>query len=384
MLAIVLAFLSFGILNNIIAQTYTVDISVNDVWWESKENFGADLNAVIYRDGEPIPPSNDYFYEWYVYFSNEGHWRLLISGNGKDHVIPETMAGYYIKSYVVVSDVVHHTFTGIQSEIKGPFYITGTQPGDIAEIVHFLPYAQDGTNIYNLVSPKHWRYTLNPPQWKTGYRSFLTRGHTEVIKSDPNFVSSINQKFLFWNNNSSNCVNYGKFPIVAGYGDIKAQYWSVYGNVVIQNYFLSANGANPEGDSIGFKDPWLIDYYESPYGLRNQGMDAPFKNRPSPFNPDYTTSYDGDVYQGVFLNKNPQFQQGKPIYFVEAMQEQVISFNNEDILWYFQGWNGTDVQFEHAEQTRTSVVFKQDGAVARAVYKGHLVSSTNRALRNNG
>ncbi len=294
------------------------------------------------------------------------------------------MAGYYIKSYVVVSDVVHHTFTGIQSEIKGPFYITGTQPGDIAEIVHFLPYAQDGTNIYNLVSPKHWRYTLNPPQWKTGYRSFLTRGHTEVIKSDPNFVSSINQKFLFWNNNSSNCVNYGKFPIVAGYGDIKAQYWSVYGNVVIQNYFLSANGANPEGDSIGFKDPWLIDYYESPYGLRNQGMDAPFKNRPSPFNPDYTTSYDGDVYQGVFLNKNPQFQQGKPIYFVEAMQEQVISFNNEDILWYFQGWNGTDVQFEHAEQTRTSVVFKQDGAVARAVYKGHLVSSTNRALRNNG
>ncbi len=61
MLAIVLAFLSFGILNNIIAQTYTVDISVNDVWWESKENFGADLNAVIYRDGEPIPPAMTIF-----------------------------------------------------------------------------------------------------------------------------------------------------------------------------------------------------------------------------------------------------------------------------------------------------------------------------------
>ncbi|MFN3874246.1 MAG: peptidase S8, partial [Ignavibacterium sp.] len=57
------------------------------------------------------------------------------------------------------------------------------------------------------------------------------------------------------------------------------------------------------GGNIYFSDPWLSDVNEPPYGLRNQGVLAPHKQRTSPFYPDYTTSYNGDVYKGVFLNQ---------------------------------------------------------------------------------
>ncbi len=155
-----------------IGQTYTVSIDVNDVWWSTHENFGADLTAVIYENGNPIPPSSNYYYTWWAYLSNIGEWRIPRYGEGfgLDNVFPETLPGFYIKAYVVVSDLVNYTFTDIQSEIVGPFSINGTSPGDRGVDVEFNTFQQNGSHLIGIVTPIHWRYTIPIPQWKTGYK----------------------------------------------------------------------------------------------------------------------------------------------------------------------------------------------------------------------
>ena len=122
-----------------------------------------------------------------------------------------------------------------------------------------------------------------------------------------------------------------------------------------------------------FKDPWLIDYPDPDYGndKRNRGMKSSgpdaliFKKRPSPFSPDYTTSYDGDVYQGVFLNQ--PYTGDNPVYYSVGLPAmQTIPFHGQDIKWHFQGWEGTDVQFHNAGASQTPIVFLNGDAEARA------------------
>lgn len=111
---------------NVMAQNYTVKIKVNDVWWESKENWGAFLQAEIYEGENLLPPSQNYYYTWYVYFSKEGYWRILKEGYGEDEASPETLPDYFIKSYVVVTDVVNHTFENLTSSVTDEFFMSSS------------------------------------------------------------------------------------------------------------------------------------------------------------------------------------------------------------------------------------------------------------------
>lgn len=146
-----------GSFSNTFAQSYTVNIIADDVWWQSPENFGAWVNAIIYYNGTPISTSPDYFYEWDAFFGNEGYWRFFTSGYGEDgaNISAETLPGYVIKLKVKVSDVVNHTFTNIQSGIAGPYSIPGVVPGDKGVNVPFIPYNQNGVNIYGTVTANH-------------------------------------------------------------------------------------------------------------------------------------------------------------------------------------------------------------------------------------
>ena len=126
----VLAF--FAVSSKGLAQ-YTVEITISDDWYESIENYGADMIATIYYNNYPISNSSNYYYQWYAYFSQNGYWELLTSGNGLNEAIPETLPGTYMQAYVVVTDQVNHTFTNIQSETAFPNMIpnngqTGVHP----------------------------------------------------------------------------------------------------------------------------------------------------------------------------------------------------------------------------------------------------------------
>ncbi len=157
------------------------------------------------------------------------------------------------------------------------------------------------------------------------------------------------QKYNNWNNDLSNVENHKSFSISNETAELRSNFNSTQFGIVIKN---NLEQTSVTGGNIDFKDPWLIDYADSVYGnnLRNRGMNAPFKSRTAPFYPDATTSYSGDVYKGVFLNQNPQFQQGIPSYSVKASQTQNINLGSPQgtRTFYFQNWSGTEVQFENA------------------------------------
>jgi hypothetical protein len=110
-----------------------------------------------------------------------------------------------------------------------------------------------------------------------------------------------------------------------------------------------------------------------------------FKDRPSPFTPGYTTSYYGDVHQGVFLNQNPQFQSGLPIYSIKAPNTFINPQTGQAHQLYFLGWNyiANKIGLRYPQATETAVVFKDDNADLTANLKGTQLSDNTAAYLNN-
>ncbi len=147
-----------------------------------------------------------------------------------------------------------------------------------------------------------------------------------------------------------------------------ASFNSIY-MVTVENSFSSASS---NGGNLAFHDPWYVD-------ANGQQPDT-FLPFDSPYQP--TGSYN-ETSGGVFLDQD--FNDPVPYYSVKTAATQTIPFHGEDVLWYFQRWEGTDVEFEDAANTQTALVFKESGAQARAVYKGHLASDkTTPSGLNNG
>ena len=351
-------------------ETYTVEIAVIDLWYDdNKESFRAELRADIYHNGQLIQPGGNYYYKWYVYYSKEEHWQLSSTGFGKYIDRPETTLGYFIKSYVVVTDSVSHTFKNIQSSITDRLIMT-VRPRS----VEFSCYLENGELIKSII-PEHWRNTVN--QWKDGYHSFLPENQNAIIRAKPNYIDSLQEKFHHCNFDASNIIHYKSFFIDTSQGQvITAHYVSVKENVVIKTVLME--GVESEYDSIQFKDPWVVDttdskFYTQPFGYHSLGMETPFLSESSPLQLTFSSKY-----QGVFLNQGwPTWT--PPYYSVRAAQSQVIPFHGQDIIWYFQGWKGEDVQFQHPQNTTTAVVFQRANALVRANYKSHLVSNRRAA-----
>ncbi|RMG21154.1 MAG: hypothetical protein D6732_27595 [Methanobacteriota archaeon] len=177
--------------------------------------------------------------------------------------------------------------------------------------------------------------------------------------------------------------NHRSFTILPFDENFTARFHPTFSGVTLQNNLLSAPpGTDPPNDVIDFKDPWLIDYPDPQYGnnKRNQGMNAPFKSRPAPFNPDYTTSYNGDVYQGVFLNQ-PYTGNNPVFYSVRAVDGQQITVNGKSITYDWESWgyDPDSISLQSPTSRTTAVVFKQDGATLTANLKGRRVSDTPQA-----
>jgi hypothetical protein len=144
------------------------------------------------------------------------------------------------------------------------------------------------------------------------------------------------------------------------------------GNVF--TFLMSANQSNLI--DIDFKDPWFVE--------EDGSQPDTFETYDTPFTPGTGQYID---YGGVFLNQDPEFEPDIPNYSLRILPQHVIPFHEQNITWYFQDWQGEEdeVDFQYPNQTETDVVFKQAGAVANAVYKGHMVSSIEEATgANNG
>ena len=154
--------------------------------------------------------------------------------------------------------------------------------------------------------------------------------------------------------------------------------------VTIQNAvegFLVVNS-----DSIGFKDPWLTDSTELPFEKKNKYMLAPYKTRKSPFSPDYTTSYNGDIYKGVFLEQGgPISNLTPPYYSINTKATKTINGR----VCYFKEWSANTIDgspsalFNNASLSQTDVVFEKNGAVVSALMKGTSLSNSTSAYSSN-
>ncbi|MCU7513914.1 MAG: S8 family serine peptidase [Ignavibacteria bacterium] len=195
------------------------------------------------------------------------------------------------------------------------------------------------------------------------------------------------QKFNYWVDNPSNVQRFRNWDTVSVFAKTKeviAQFKSAY-NVTISNNFAEFP-SKPGGinDSLWFKDPWLTDYDEQPYGLRNQGLQASFKRVSSPFNPKAET---GDTYKGVFLNQMNNADNAFYSLRAQKSYSANLSLTGKTHTFYFQNWssNGTDPLNQNivaGNFYESPVVFRNGNAVIQANYKGTQLSNSSTAFSN--
>ncbi len=181
--------------------------------------------------------------------------------------------------------------------------------------------------------------------------------------------SGINYQHHHWNDDNSDFKVQTQFRGYENTGTQKAKF-SDLDMITIQTDFISSTNHG----EIKLKDPW--------FKYADGSQPGNFNSYGSPFTPGNGNFQD---YGGVFLHQNEFFDPTLPIYSVKADQTQQTTEHGQTIDWYFQNWQGTDVDFEHADQNETAVVFQQPDAAAEAVYKGQGISDKARATGyNNG
>ncbi|MBD3225873.1 MAG: S8 family serine peptidase, partial [Caldithrix sp.] len=200
---------------------------------------------------------------------------------------------------------------------------------------------------------------LENGQWNTDYidpepfghifaENAYYRANQELIWDD-----QLNKyiKFHSWEALMDSYINYHSFHIEPGLNEIVAHFEKI-DEATLDISFISGGDINNRNVEIKFKDPWLYDC-NGTYGSKNCGFNATYHTEFAPFN----IAVNSD-YRGVFLNQ--PYTGTNPVYYsVLAPEEQTIPFHNENITWYFQNWTGSDVDFEHADQNETAVVFQQ-------------------------
>lgn len=189
-------------------------------------------------------------------------------------------------------------------------------------------------------------------------------GATEVLRGSQKVIS--NQKYNRWNLDPD-VTNQHRFPITQTTGNLTSNFNQTKDSIVIRNEIIGAPPLN--GGTLVFRDPWLVDttdaqFFESPYGYRNLGMNAPFKSESSPFLPQLNSKY-----KGVFLN-----QGGNPItppyYSVRVLLTQIINgFTAQFDRWEVTGATLVQVGSNPSGYDEKAVVFTSAGAVVKAMYK---------------
>jgi hypothetical protein len=133
--------------------------------------------------------------------------------------------------------------------------------------------------------------------------------------------------------------------------------------------------------SFQFQDPW----YVLGDGTQPGNYWIPCVSQYEP------TGKEGVTEKGVFLNQNPTFDPLLPNYSVQAISPQDIplSQTGKTHHFYFLNWSANTVdginaaEFKYLNTLATPVVFKKDGAIAKANFKGTQLSDNPSAFSNN-
>jgi len=207
---------------------------------------------------------------------------------------------------------------------------------------------------------------------------FLTLEEGECLwTNDDVLVPNYIEKFHHWNQDPNEYIftNYQDFSILPTTDHLHSFLRDIH-SATIRTDLISGG----TGGTIKFKDPWLPDGAEKLEIHKNRGMDG------AEWYPHNTSLViqpnESDFYRGVFKDQGlPNWT--PPYYRVRVEDPQPIDFHGQSTTWYFQGWQGSNVQFQYSNQLETGVAFTDDDAVAKAVFKGHPVSNTTSATSTN-
>ncbi|RME59931.1 hypothetical protein D6779_03180, partial [Candidatus Parcubacteria bacterium] len=192
------------------------------------------------------------------------------------------LAGAYFGDYLGISareNKVYPIWTDNRSG-KPLAYVSAFQIPSLDVLVD-----QKLSNGSSVDSVGHWEGGPNFTPYPVPHTFSFVIGSTEVLRAAQKII--FNEKYHKWSKDDT-VSNHREFLITGDFpNNLRSEFHPTKPGIVLKNAFLSAPpGTDPGNDVIAFKDPWLIDYPDPQYGnnKRNQGMAAPFKSRPAPFN----------------------------------------------------------------------------------------------------
>lgn len=351
---------------------YNIELKKIYCDWVDAKSFVDSVETVI-RDinGNVIPPSNDFYYEYHAITDNlvDPPIEDIFGGLGLNKTFEDNDYNFIQTWYVIVKDPTQQTILGTSNTVV---FQMETDPVNAKQIIFQVLRSNGSTEAG--VHAEHWMYVVN--LWNPNFTRWLTVNHDEVLRSSPGFLSNNNDKFNFWNTDGADVLNHNHFYYEEGTTEnLIANYKTSYGGATVQY-----NMDGFAGDSIEFKDPWLVDFNAPPYGMRNQGMNAPFKKVASPFNPSL-----GSQYKGVLLNQNPTFDPSIPYYSIEIPSSIYLPQTGKTHNLYLQSWNVSGASLEDENSLETGVVFtSSSGANVTANVKATGLSDNINAYTNNG
>jgi hypothetical protein len=222
---------------------------------------------------------------------------------------------------------------------------------------------------------EYWLETWQPPIAVPNQFEYKANSDI-VLRADKNINE--NEKFNNWN--GSFYHNHYIFLI----GEESVSYTAFHEQVVSVSLQAVNILGEPIAKNIDFKDPWLNDYSDSPYGLRNQGKSAPFLQYSTPYSITLDSPHFGVIKDQFYHDPS------KPYYAVKTEDTNFIDqIDGEEWAIEFHHWSEPNgkATFQNADALETPVVFHADGAEIRAnydPYTRHLASETDPLIRNNG
>ncbi len=198
---------------------------------------------------------------------------------------------------------------------------------------------------------------------------YLPRHSSQVLRAETNVVSS--EKYNYWKKGNDNILynNFVKFSLDELLNTAMTSQFKKTRDATVRakvdNYYL---------DILKFTDPWLRNYNEQPYGIRNQGLSAQPESLPNTSN---NLSVNGS-HQGVFLDQ--QIISGKPYYSIKIPTS--ITVGGEPHKINLINWETTHAQLQYPDQLETGVVFTDNNANVTANLKGSLLSNSIIAYKS--
>ena len=344
----------------VISENYHVD--------DPRKEMNVVMIADLYFNNVLIDPQSNYKYEFYFSYPLEENpeWVGYLTnpqfGNNikgthayQDSTkIPEGMRDVYCKitlpdNTVVVSDTIRIPWYSVVPDQK---LSSGTSFGSIKYWYKGSFKDNDGLD-----------------------RIYIPRYDPKVLLAETNVVLNPQEKYQSWSDNRDNKYynNFVRFSVA-----------SILTNTMTSQFRYTVTATvrakvdNLYLDILKFQDPWLRDYNESPFGIRNRGLAAPLK---SLANIDNNLSITSE-HQGVLLNQ--EISSNKPYYTISIPSSIYLPQSEKNHNVYLQNWDVSGASLQNANSLTTGVVFtSSSGASVTANVKATQLSNNSNAFANN-